>query len=91
MNTYFMEKVMFSGSLVDIILINILLVFLGLALRFVYTGLKMAHRKRKIDVDAIRQSSSGFLVTHGMVVDLDGKNIRRDSDFSELYYRSLAD
>lgn len=70
---------------------SFLFFLISLILFYAFVGLRIAHRRRKVDLKSIDREKGGFLVTHGMVTDNNGTEIESDSDYSESFYRSLAD
>jgi hypothetical protein len=74
-----------------LILSTFFLLVVSTVFGFLCLGIKITRNKAKVDLDTIDRSSGGFLVTHGMVRDKTSGRLKPDSEYSELFYRSLAD
>ena len=77
-----MLQLIISGGALLVVLI---------ALWVALDAVRVNHRKKKIDLATVDKDSGGFLVTHGMVMNERTGEIKPQSDYSELLYRSLSD
>lgn len=62
-----------------------------IALWVALDAVRVSYRKKKIDLATVDKDSGGFLVTHGMVMNERTGEIKPQSDYSELLYRSISD
>ena len=77
--------------MVNLIISGVTLFLLSIALFVTWNAVIVNHRKKKIDLATVDKDSGGFLVTHGMVMNERTGEIKPQSDYSELLYRSLSD